>query len=323
MLPEHYSAWIWHGGELPQGLQQKTVTCTPPAPGDVVVQLEAIGLNPVDWKLLEIKTDDVPGVDGAGRVVAVGEGVSEAWLGQRVTWFQDLYHTGSFAEYSHVQARALMRIPPDLDAVSAAAFPCPGLTAWQALEKVPFRQGNRMLISGAGGSVGIYLLQMARQRGFIVDTLSGERHHPLLSALGAHHCYTTPPQPDSWQADERYDVIIDSTSPESYRWLTASLRANGHFVAVLGRPESWPNAPFAQSFSFHEVALAALHQWGDDNDWRRLMADGERLLAQLTEGSMQKEQIIVCEYGELATALHKLQHRNFTGKLVVHVTPEA
>ncbi|WP_297206933.1 hypothetical protein [uncultured Pluralibacter sp.] len=68
MIPERYSAWIWHGGELPHGLRQETVTSTPPAPGDVVVRLEAIGLNPVDWKLLEIKGGDVPGVDGAGRV---------------------------------------------------------------------------------------------------------------------------------------------------------------------------------------------------------------------------------------------------------------
>lgn len=319
MLPERYSAWIWHGGELPHGLRQETVTSTPPAPGDVVVRLEAIGLNPVDWKLLEIKGGDVPGVDGAGRVVAVGDGVSEAWIGQRVAWHQDLRHTGSFAQYSHLQARALMRIPPNLDSVSAAAFPCPGLTAWQALEKVPFRPGSRMLISGAGGLVGILLLQMARQRGFIVDTLSGERHHPLLGSLGARRCYTTPQATEGWEADEKYEVIIDTSSPESYRWLTPSLRANGHFVAVLGRPERWPNEPFAQSFSFHEVALAALHAWGDDTDWRRLTADGERLLAQLEEGSLQKETIITYDYHRLAEALHRLQHRDFTGKLVVRV----
>lgn len=322
MLPERYSAWIWRGGELPHGLQQDTVESAPPAPGDVVVRLEAIGLNPVDWKLLEIKTGDVPGVDGAGRVVAVGEGVSRRWLGQRVAWHQDLRHTGSFAEYTHLQARALMRIPPNLDSVSAAAFPCPGLTAWQALEKVPFRRGSRMLIGGAGGSVGIYLLQMARQRGFTVDTLSGERHHALLSSLGASRCYAAPSDADGWLAEEKYDVIIDTSSPESYRWLTNSLRANGHFVAVLGRPESWPNAPFAQSFSFHEVALAALHAWGDDEDWRRLTGDGEQLLAQLEDGRMQKEQILTYEFDELAKALHRLQHRDFTGKLVVRAAAD-
>ncbi|EMB4323810.1 zinc-binding dehydrogenase [Pluralibacter gergoviae] len=317
MLPERYRAWIWRGGKLPAGLTLETTEMTPPAPGDAVVRLEAIGLNPVDWKLLEIKAGDVPGVDGAGRVVAVGEGVSQAWVGQRVAWHQDLRHTGSFAEYTHLQVRALMRIPPNLDSVSAAAFPCPGLTAWQALEKVPFRPGSRMLIGGAGGSVGIYLLQMAHRRGFIVDTLSDERHHALLSSLGANRCYATPSDPDGWQAEEKYDVIIDTSSPESYRWLTDSLRANGHFVAVLGRPESWPNAPFAQSFSFHEVALAALHAWGDDEDWRRLTQDGEQLLAQLEDGRMKKEQILIYEFDELAKALRRLQHRDFTGKLVV------
>ncbi len=93
-------------------------------------------------------------------------------------------------------------------------------------------------------------------------------------------------------------------------------------MAVLGRPESWPNAPFAQSFSFHEVALAALHAWGDDEDWRRLTEDGEQLLAQLEDGRMQKEQILTYEFDELAKALHRLQHRDFTGKLVVRAAAD-
>lgn len=316
MQPENYRAWVWHGGTLPEGLKLETRPLPQPQAGQVLVRNDAMALNPVDWKLLNIKEGSIPGVDGAGTVVAVGSGVAQAWTGQRVVWHQSLHQPGSFAEYTLLNVEVVMRIPPTLDSVSAAAFPCPGLTAWQALEKVPFRAGDRLLISGAGGSVGGYLLQIARQRGFIVDTLSHPRHHARLASLGASHCYATPENPAQWVALARYDAIIDSASEESYRWLCNGLVANGHFVAILGRPQGWPCEPFTRTFSLHEVALGALHVYGDARAWQRLTADGERLLEQMAAGSLQAEACMTFAFEELAVYLHKLQQRNFSGKLV-------
>ncbi|XXD10109.1 alcohol dehydrogenase catalytic domain-containing protein [Klebsiella sp. R445] len=319
MLPINYSAWVWHGGALPTGLQLETMPLPCPQAGQVLVQNQAIGLNPVDWKLLNIKQDKIPGVDGAGVVVAVGSGVSEHWVGQRVAWHQSLEKPGSFAEFTVLNVEVVMRIPNGLDTVTAAAFPCPGLTAWQALEKVPSRTGDRILIGGAGGSVGGFLVQLAHQRGFEVDVLSHPRHHARLTALGASHCYTTPDDTDNWVSPARYDVIIDSSSSESYLWLCRGLVANGHFVAILGRPESWPCKPFTRTFSLHEVALGALHIYGDVRAWDRLTADGERLLEQMEAGSLTGEKIITFKFIDLADYLLRLERRDFVGKLVAEV----
>ena len=141
---------------------------------------EAIGLNPVDWKVLGMpgwRADHVPGVDGAGVVVGVGEGVAAAWLGQPVAYHQSLQRNGSYAQFVNIPARALLRRPSGLDALTAASFPCPGLTAWMALEKLPAGKGHRLLLSGAGGAVGHYLVQLAQERGFAVTTMSHPRHH--------------------------------------------------------------------------------------------------------------------------------------------------
>jgi NADPH2:quinone reductase len=238
MLPENYRAWIWHGENLPSGLRLETLPLPHPNIGQVLVRNEAIGLNPVDWKLLNIKIGEIPGVDGAGTIVSVGPGVTSHWIGQRVAWHQSLQKSGSFAEYTLLDVNIMLRIPPKVDSIVAAALPCPGLTAWQALEKIPYRSGDHLLISGAGGSVGHYLLQLACQRGFVVDTLSHPRHHTKLSALGASHCYATPGNAASWAAQTQYNAIIDASSPDSHSWLCRALAANGHFVAILGRPEN-------------------------------------------------------------------------------------
>ncbi|WP_249226252.1 alcohol dehydrogenase catalytic domain-containing protein [Entomohabitans teleogrylli] len=83
-LPETYRAWIWHSGQLPEGMKLEQRPLSQPQAGEVLIRNQAIGLNPVDWKLLNIKSGQVPGVDGAGTVVVIGSGVSADWLGQRV-----------------------------------------------------------------------------------------------------------------------------------------------------------------------------------------------------------------------------------------------
>lgn len=105
----------------------------------MLIRNVVIGLNPVDWKVLggrlvSWQPGHVPGVDGAGVVVAVGENVSASWIGQRVAYHQSLSRHGSFAEYTSVKARAVLRVPASVSWEQAASLPCPALTAWLALK---------------------------------------------------------------------------------------------------------------------------------------------------------------------------------------------
>ncbi|ALV05616.1 zinc-binding dehydrogenase [Roseateles depolymerans] len=324
-LPSHYRAWRWHGSADPLALTLDEVALQPLAPGEVLVRNDAIGLNPVDWKVLgggltAWQPGHIPGVDGAGEVVAVGPDVAQDWLGQRVAYHTSLHGHGSFADYAPVPARALMRLPQGMTAERAAAFPCPALTAWQAIEKVPAQPGRTLLISGAGGAVGHYLIQLARSRGFDITAMANARHHERLRALGAHHCIAGPlADGQSWTGGRQFQVVIDTVSGSHAERLSASLQANGHLVCIQDRVPTWPNAAFGLTLSMHEVALGALHVHGDDLAWKQLTQAGEQMLAQVADGQMDIPDREVRDFSGLSQLLADLQHRRFSGKPVVQM----
>lgn len=322
-----HRAWVWNGSASPVDLTLECIAIPDLGAGDVLVRNAVIGLNPVDWKVLSPGLVDwtpghVPGVDGAGTVIAVGDDLPESWLGQRVAYHQSLNRPGSFAEYTPVAARALMRLPDGLDFVTAASFPCPGLTAWLALEKLPLRSGMPLLVSGAGGAVGSYLVQLATLRGLAVTAMCNPRHWDRMRALGAIDRMAGPlgagqTWPDS---DITFAAIIDSVDADHAARLTPALKANGHIVSIQGRLSDWPCPPFGRALSMHEVALGALHRVGDDGDWLRLTDAGEQMLFEIAKGRLRAEQPIVRDFAELPRHLDALRNRQFSGKPLIRLS---
>lgn len=315
-LPQTFRGWVCRGGSTPADLRLETLTLAPPGFGEVLVRNAAVGLNPVDWKVLSGQHNKVPGVDGAGTVVAVGEGVASGWIGQRVAYHQNLRRPGSFAEYTALSARVVLRLPDALDFLTAAGFPCPGLTAWQALDKLPLGPGQSLLVSGAGGAVGGFLVQLAVARGLEVTALCNPRHWERLTSMGVRACLPGPLGLDErWPSGRPvFHAVVDSVSAEHANKLVPALRANGHIVCIQGRLPQWPNEPFGRALSMHEVALGALHIHGDGDDWSRLIHVGEGLLQQIVDGSLQCESAVVREFTELPELLGLLQYRQFSGK---------
>lgn len=317
VMLDAYQAWTWQGGHAPLDLQLQTVKAAPLAAGEVWVRNAAIGLNPVDWKVLgrldDVHPGHVLGVDGAGTVVAVGEGVSQGWIGQRVAYHQNLHRHGSFAEYTPIVARALLQLPDAIDFATAASFPCPGLTAWLAIEKIPACPTARLLVSGAGGAVGLYLVQLALARGFEVHALCHQRHWPRLRALGIAQCHDN----EALLTDKEFYAVIDSTGPEPAMRLARLLEANGHLVCIQGRVAQWPFAGFEEAISLHEVALGALHRHGSNAAWARLTAAGEAMLTSLAEQTLQPEIQLCREFTALPQLLDELRQRSFSGKPLV------
>lgn len=326
-LPASYRAWVWRAGSDPRSLVVESVPMQAAEPGSVIVRNAAIGLNPVDWKvlggqLLGWQPGKVPGVDGAGVVAAVGDGVPAGWLGRRVAYHQSLARPGSFAEYTPVALRALMRLPEALDFDIAAGFPCPALTAWMAIEKLPIRPGQALLVSGAGGAVGQYLVQMASSRGFAVTAMCNPRHWTRLQGLGASACLSGPLGADHCWADDggpRFFAAIDSVGADHAALVAPSLLANGHLVCIQGRLEQWPCEPFGRALSLHEVALGALHRFGDDASWERLTSAGEGMLADIAAKRLQPEGLVVRGFMDLPHLLQDLKCRQFSGKPVVRI----
>lgn len=313
---ETMKAFILAGGTGPTDLVLGETPTPIPGDGYVLVQNHSIGLNPVDWKVLGrigSTADKIPGCDGAGVVVAVGPGQSADLLGKRVAYHTHLVRNGSFAQYTAVATRALMSIPDNLDFSNAAAIPCPALTAWLAAVKLPRRPDSMVLVSGAGGSVGHYLVQFLAEMGCQVTTISHVRHHARLRSLGAADCLSDPSQ----AAAGMYHAVIDSVGETVAAALTPCLRANGHIIAIQGRLAAWPSPPFAQCWSMHEVALGALHAHGDDRDWAELVAAGNEILAKLADGRLIGETLVVEDFDNLPQHLAALKDRTFSGKAII------
>jgi len=306
-IPAVCKGWGWQNGHDPLDLRLQNVAVPPLAAGEVLVRNTVIGLNPVDWKVLGY-------IDGgAGVVVAVAQDVSASWLGQRVAYHQNLHCAGSFAEYTPLAARVLMRVPDALDLETAASFPCPGLTAWQAIEKIPFHENATLLISGAGGAVGHYLVQLAVERGVSVTAICHERHWNRLKSLGVFRSVAAP---EALEGQSFY-AVIDSVGPARAMQLAQRIDSNGHLVCIQGRVPQWPFPAFEQAISLHEVALGALHRHGGDGAWARLTAAGERMLELLVSGDMEAEVIVRRDFSELPEFLDSLRQRSFSGKPLV------
>lgn len=323
-----YRAWTWQGSDNPADLVLEQVELPELGAGEVLVRNAVIGLNPVDWKVLRglpgWQPGHVPGVDGAGAVVAVGDDVPDSWLGRRIAYHQSLHKPGSFGEYTAIAARTLLHLPDAVDFTVGASFPCPALTAWLALEKLPTRHKAPLLISGAGGAVGHYLVQLAAARGFTVTAICNPRHWGRLRALGAGDCIPGAlPADQPWPESKagRFFAAIDSVSADHAARLTPAIEANGHIVCIQDRLEQWPCPPFGPALSMHEVALGALHQFGDDAAWKRLTEAGQWMLGELAAGRLQPEATLIEDFSTLPRLLDALRHRRFSGKPLIRLTP--
>lgn len=175
-----------HGG--PDVLQYEDAPEPKPAAGQAVVRLEAVGLNFIDTYhragLYPVTLPCTPGVEGAGTVVAVGEGVTAVAAGDRVAFAGAL---GAYAERAALPAERLVPLPDRVDADTAAAVLLQGMTAhYLATGAYPLRAGDTALIHAAAGGVGLLLTQIAKRRGArVIGTVSTRDKEQLARGAGA------------------------------------------------------------------------------------------------------------------------------------------
>lgn len=168
------------------------------APGAVLIEVKAAGVNPVDWKVMAGYLDGLmdavfpvtPGWDVAGVVRAVGPDTPEFTAGDEVYAYarKEAVHGGTFAELVAVPAVAVAHKPASLTFEQAGGLPLAGLTALRALHRTgihPGGAGKTVLIHGASGGVGGFAAQIAAAAGARVIGTASERNHDYLRSLGA------------------------------------------------------------------------------------------------------------------------------------------
>ncbi|WP_407642437.1 zinc-binding dehydrogenase [Arboricoccus pini] len=319
-------AWTWERFGEPAALVLREKPVPIPGTGEILVNNMIAALNPVDWKIIAAghtawKPGHVPGVDGVGQVVAIGDGVHLP-LGTRVAYHQSLARDGSFAEYTCISADSALLVPPGLSDELAATVPCPGLTAWQALQKVPPLPGRDVLITGAGGAVGHFLMQMALARSWRVWVTASPKRHPQLLSLGVSGCFDY--HDDAWQRQledrlepRRLFAIFDTTGGAYAASLAPMIGYNGHLVCIQDRIETQPLPPFTTSVSLHEVALNAVYEHGTAQDWQDWREAGHEVLQMVAIGRLRSPRILVMPFSGLSCALELSKSRKIEGKALV------
>jgi NADPH2:quinone reductase len=175
-----------HGG--PEALEPAELSIPQPGPGDVLVRLEAIGVNFIDvyhrTGLYPVSLPYVLGQEGAGTVESVGEEVSGLAPGDRVA-FAGI--AGAYAEFARLPADRAVKLPAEVDCEQAAAVMLQGMTAhYLAFDTFALKQGDTALVQAGAGGVGLLLVQIAKRRGArVLATVGSPRKAELARQAGA------------------------------------------------------------------------------------------------------------------------------------------
>jgi NADPH:quinone reductase-like Zn-dependent oxidoreductase len=209
-----------------------------PAPGQVRIATEAIGVGGVDAVIRRgtlaahgFREGHLLGSEVAGRVTAVGEGVDASWTGRRVWAFTGL--SGGYAEQAVAAVEDVLALPDGLTGADAVTLGGSGVVAHFALDRARFTPGERVLVRGAAGSIGITAVQLAAGDGAsaVAVTTSSVERGARLRDLGATHVLDRSGEggPD---APGGFDVVIDVVGGPHLPLFLDKLNPNGRYVAV-------------------------------------------------------------------------------------------
>ncbi|MBB3982671.1 NADPH2:quinone reductase [Sphingobium fontiphilum] len=223
-----------HGG--PEVIEREAFDPGPPGPGEVLIAQEAVGLNFIDtYYRSGLYPADLPltlGSEGAGHVVAVGEGVTDFSVGDKVGCVSG---QGSYASHRIVPAGQLVRIPDAIGCDEAAAMMLKGMTAcYLAEDSVALEAGQVALVHAAAGGVGSVLAPWLRDKGVVVIAHAGtaakaagvDADHRLTGAFDA-----LPEQVRALTGGRGVDVVYDGVGKDSWSASLACLKRRGLMVS--------------------------------------------------------------------------------------------
>ncbi|GLY22067.1 NAD(P)-dependent alcohol dehydrogenase [Micromonospora sp. NBRC 101691] len=290
-----------------------------PGPGEVLVRVRAFSINGGELAArsgsLRLftgrKFPQRVGLDLTGEVAALGAGVTDFAVGDRVWGIVGRTGFGSAAEYVTVRAERLGRVPDGLDLAAAAALPV-ATTAITALrDKARLRPGERLLVRGAAGGVGNAAVQLGRAYGAQVTALARAANLDFVRTLGARHAIdhrTVPPRELGL-----FDVVLDTAGTD--------LRAFRRLLTPGGRMVTITFDPARPAASLGYIAASAVHggsrvRFFSGNPTRALFDD---LARQVAEGGLRPVVDRYFSLEETAAAHRALEAGGVRGKYVVRV----
>lgn len=234
-----------YGG--PEVLQWEEIELRDPKPGEVRLRQTAIGLNYVEVVQrtggFPFRLPFVPGNEGAGVVEALGAGVSDLRVGDRVAYAPV---AGAYAEVRNIPAERLLKLPDAIDDRTAAAMMLQGMTAQYLIRQIHrVVPGDVILVHAAAGGMGLFLCQWANALGAtVLGTVSTPHKAALAQANGCHHpiVYTREDvvaEVKRVTGGEMCNVVLDAVGKDTFASSLDSLRPRGHLISY-GRASGPP-----------------------------------------------------------------------------------
>ena len=228
-------------GPIAQVLRQETVDQPQPAGGEVIVRTRYVGINPLDWKLVEgkfrllAKSRPPCGVaaEFSGDVVRLGSGVTNLRVGDRVVaWINPFASPPrALADEVCIAAAHCVQVPDAVPLDQASVVTVAGLSALQMIDRAGVQAGQRVLVHGAAGGVGSFAVPMLRDRGAFVVATGSARSESFLHDLAPDVQVDYAQPPATWPGP--FDAIIDCASCLPTTLLPQLLPRGGAYVATL------------------------------------------------------------------------------------------
>jgi NADPH:quinone reductase len=310
----------------PDVLALEEVPDLTPGDGEVLIQLQAAGVNPVETYIrsgnyaMLPPLPYTPGTDGAGTVLAVGSGVTHVQPGARVYVAHGPGRsTGTYASQITAHAGRVHALPDRLSFAQGAALGVPYVTAWRALMlKAQVRAGDTVLVHGASGGVGVAAVQIARGAGAtVIGTAGSDRGRDLVVAQGAHHAldHSTSDYLDEIRrltGDSGPSVIIEMLANVNLNHDLAILAPHGRIVIVgsRGNAEITPRLVMGK-----DAVVTGLTLWNSPPD--ELRQTYESLAPGLADGTLTPVVGGELPLAEAPTAHRRVMASGAHGKIVL------
>lgn len=295
-----------------------------PGPGEVQLRIAACGLNFADLLMIEGRYQEKPtppftlGMELAGRVDALGPGVTDLAVGDRVAAFSG---QGGLAEAANVPAARCMKLPDAMDFVTAAGFQIAYGTSHLALDhKARLQPGETLFVTGAAGGVGLTAVEIGKRMGArVIASARGADKLEAARTAGADHLIDSdaPDLRGQLKALGGVDVVYDSVGGPAFLEALRATRPEGRLLAIGFAGGDVPQVP-ANLLLVKNLSVMGLY-WGGYLTFRPDVLTGslQTLAGWIADGSLRPHVSHVYPLDRVAEALETLRARRSTGKVVV------
>ncbi|RKH57559.1 NAD(P)-dependent alcohol dehydrogenase [Corallococcus interemptor] len=286
----------------------------------LLIRVRAVSVNPIDGKIRRgelrllsgARFPKATGSDFAGVVEAVGAGVEGFSVGDRVFGFPGIMREGTLAELITVAATSVARVPSALDDVGAAAVSMVGLAALQAWRDVArVAPGERVLVNGATGGVGLMLIQLARARGAHVTAVTSAAGLAVARQYGAQVAHDYRARPLS-VLGERFDVIFDLSTKVPFADARGLLAPRGRHVGFEPSPALLLGSALLNPFRRQKQRVLVT---------RPSAKDLAELAGMFQTGELLPPPMEVFELSDAQAAFERSERGGVIGKVVIRAVP--